>query len=26
MLVNMLGHAGAKLHISVSRPRHPTAA
>jgi len=25
-LVNMLGHAGAKLHISVSRPRHPTAA
>jgi hypothetical protein len=24
--VNMLGHAGAKLHISVSRPRHPTAA
>jgi hypothetical protein len=20
MLVNMLGHAGAKLHISVSRP------
>ncbi len=25
-LVNMLGHAGAKLHISVSLPRHPTAA
>jgi hypothetical protein len=24
--VNMLGHAGAKLHNSVSRPRHPTAA
>jgi hypothetical protein len=24
--VNMLGLAGAKLHISVSRPRHPTAA